>query len=417
MTKVLLAVMLLKLAPCHVPGVDEEVRCGRHEVFENRAAHAGRRIALNIVVLPATGSKPSGDPLVFLAGGGVAPATRYAAFLAGAFPALRRQHDILLVDQRGTGGSNPLDCEISTDAASLEFRDEQRFLAAVRRCRQELERKADLRYYTTPIAMDDLDEVRAWLGYERLDLYGASYGTTAAMVYLRQHPRHVHAIALQGVIPLDAPMWLEVPRNAQAVLEQVLSPELRQELDEVLKRKVVDDVVLRELAGRMLYSADRIAELRSLIHSAYEGDYAPLNAKLAVKGENWIPKGIYYTLVCSEFIPRFDARELPAAAAGTVLGDFRVSRDVAACSAWPRGWLPPRFSLPVRSKVPVLVMNGALDHLTPPRYGAHVARTLPNAKQLVLPKRGHNDVDPCVASIIEAFFLTGKFDTSCLNAS
>src|SRR5205823_3661313 len=165
-------------------------------------------------------------------------------------------------DQRGTGGSNPLDCELSTDAASPEFRDEQRFLAAVRRCRQELERKADLRFYTTPIAMDDLDEVRAWLGYERLNLYGVSYGTAAAMVYLRQHPRRVHAIALQGVIPLDVPMWLEVPRNSQAVLEQVLSPELRNELDAVLQRKVVDDVVLREFVGRMLYSADRTAELR-----------------------------------------------------------------------------------------------------------------------------------------------------------
>ena len=410
--------MLLKLVPCHVPGVAEEVRCGRYEVFENRAAQAGRKIALNIVVLPATGPKAASDPLVFLAGGGVAPATRYAAFLAGGFPKLRRERDILLVDQRGTGGSNPLDCALSTDASNPEFRDDRRFLDAVRRCRQEVEKKADLRFYTTPIAMDDLDEVREALGYSRLNLFGVSYGTTAAMVYLRQHPKRVRTMALQGVIPLDVPMWLEVPRTSQEVLEQVLSPELRNELNEVLKRKGFDDVVLREFVARMLYSAERTAELRTLIHAAYEGDDAPLKAKLAVKGESWIPKGIYYSIVCSELIPRFDPRDLPAAAAGTVLGDFRVARDVAACSEWVRGWLPRGFASPVESSVPALVMNGALDHLTPPRYGARVARSLTNARQLVLPKRGHNDTDPCVNSIIEAFMLAGtnaSLDTSCLN--
>ena len=203
-----------KLKPCHVPGVDEEVHCGRYEVYENRGARKGRKIGLNIVVLPARGPKVAADPLVFLAGGGVAPATRYAGFLSEAYPNLRRQRDILLVDQRGTGGSNPLECDLTTDPASAEYRDEGRFLAAVRRCRRELEQKADLRYYTTPIAMDDLDEVRRWLGYPRFNLFGVSYGTTAAMVYLRQHPEHVRTVALQGVIPLDVPMWLEAPRSS-----------------------------------------------------------------------------------------------------------------------------------------------------------------------------------------------------------
>jgi len=167
-----------KLKPCHVPGVDDEVRCGRYEVYENRAARKGRKIGLNIVVLPAKGQKVIADPLVFLAGGGVAPATSYAPFLNESYTNLRRQRDILLVDQRGTGGSNPLECDLTTDPTSVEYRDEGRFLAAVRRCRNALEKKADLRYYTTPIAMDDLDEVRGWLGYPRLNLFGVSYGST-----------------------------------------------------------------------------------------------------------------------------------------------------------------------------------------------------------------------------------------------
>src|SRR5262249_25618268 len=111
----------------------------------------------------------------------------------------------------------------STDPTNPEYRDEARFVAKVRACRAGLERNADLRFYTTPIAMDDLDDVRRWLGYARLNLYGASYGTTAAMVYVRQHPDRVRAVALQGVIPFDAPMWLETPRSSQQALDQAFA--------------------------------------------------------------------------------------------------------------------------------------------------------------------------------------------------
>ena len=438
-----------KLKPCHVPGVDEEVHCGRYEVYENRGARKGRKIGLNIVVLPARGPKVAADPLVFLAGGGVAPATRYAGFLSEAYPNLRRQRDILLVDQRGTGGSNPLECDLTTDPASAEYRDEGRFLAAVRRCRRELEQKADLRYYTTPIAMDDLDEVRRWLGYPRFNLFGVSYGTTAAMVYLRQHPEHVRTVALQGVIPLDVPMWLEAPRSSQQALEQAFAacarqpgchgafPELENEFISLLKRlaekpvkvKVsnvetgqevevpIDDEILRGFVARVLYSASRIHDLPMLVHLAHQGDYQPLAAKLAVKGESGIPKGVYLSIVCSEVIPQFDPGALPAATAGTFMGGFRVGREVSACREWVRGWLPPGFWTPVKSDVPVLVLTGALDHLIPPRYGERVAQSLAHARHLVLPQRGHNDTDPCVNGMIEAFMIAGSLaglDTTCL---
>jgi pimeloyl-ACP methyl ester carboxylesterase len=438
-----------KLKPCHVPGVDEEVRCGRYEVYENRAARTGRKIGLNIVVLPAKGPKVAADPLVFLAGGGVAPATRYAGFLSEAYPNLRRQRDVLLVDQRGTGGSNPLDCNLSTDPASPEYRDDGRFLAAVRRCRKELEQKADLRYYTTPIAMDDLDEVRRWLEYPRINLFGVSYGTTAAMVYLRQHPERVRTVALQGVIPLDVPMWLETPRSSQQALDQAFAacarqpgchgafPEFENEFSSLLKRlaekpvsvKVskletgqevevtIDDEILRGFVAGVLFSASRIHDLPLLVHLAHQGDYQPLAGRVATKGESGIPKGVYLSIVCSEVIPQFDPGSLPAAAAGTFMGDFRIGREVSACREWVRGWLPPGFWTPVKSKVPVLVMNGALDHLTPPRYGERVAQSLAHARHFVLPLRGHNDTDPCVNGMIEAFMIAGnlaRLDTSCL---
>jgi pimeloyl-ACP methyl ester carboxylesterase len=437
-----------KLKPCRVQGVDEEVLCGRYEVYENRAARQGRELGLNLVVLPAAGPDVAADPLVFLAGGGVAPATRYASFLRNAFPILRRQRDVLLVDQRGTGGSNPLECDLPTDPTNAVYRDEARFLEAVRRCRRELEQKADVRYYTTPIAMDDLDEVRGWLGYPRLDLFGVSYGTTAAMVYLRQHPERVRVVALQGVIPFDVPMWLEVTRWSQQALDQAFAacarqrgchdafPELENEFSSLLRRlaekpvtvKVspsetgpevevtIDDEVLRVFVVRVLYSASRIHDLPLLVHLAYQGDYQLLAKRVAPREESEIPNGVYLSIVCNENL-HFDPAALPAATAGTFLGGFRVGREISACREWPRGWLPQGFWMPVKSNVPTLALNGSLDHVTPPRYGARVAKALAKARHLVLPNRGHNDTDPCVCGIIEAFILAGSLeglDASCL---
>ncbi|HEV2719456.1 MAG TPA: alpha/beta hydrolase [Thermoanaerobaculia bacterium] len=432
----------LSLTPCRVPGVEEEVRCGRHEVYEDRAARNGRTIALNVVVLPAKGPKAAPDPLVFLAGGGVAPATRYAGYFSRAFPELRRERDIVLVDQRGTGGSNALQCELSTDPTRADYRNKERFVAAVRRCRAAVETKADLRFYTTPMAMDDLDDVRAWLGYPRINLYGASYGTSAAMAYVRQHGDHVRTVTLQGVVPLDVPMWLEVPRSSQQALEKVFAacaaqrqchtafPDLDREFASLLKRLAekpvsvntvtIDAEVLRDVVSHMLFGAERVHDLPLLIHLADQGDYGPLASKAASRGESEIPPGIYLSIVCSELIPQFDPAALPVAAAGTFMGSFRVERDITACREWVRGSLPPKFHAAVKSDVPALVMNGALDHLTPPSYGKHVAQTLPNARHVVLPERGHNDVDPCVNAIIEHFIAAGNssdLDTSCLEKS
>ncbi|HYL05282.1 MAG TPA: alpha/beta fold hydrolase [Thermoanaerobaculia bacterium] len=437
-----------RLKPCRVPDVDEEVLCGRYEVDENRATRTGRKIGLNIVVLPAKTPDVAPDPLVFLAGGGVAPATRYAGFLNGALAGLRLHRDILLIDQRGSGASNPLECELSTDPANAEYRDEARFLAAVRRCRKQLERRADLRYYTTPVAMDDLDEVRSWLGYPRLDLYGVSYGTQAAMVYLRQHPDRVRSVVLHGVVPFDVPMWLQAPRSIQQALDLAFAacarqqgchdafPHLAQEFSTLLRRlaeqpvkvKVgkpeagqeievpIDAEILRIFVVRMLYSAARIHDLPLLIHLAHAGDYQALARRLVPKGESEVPKGVYLSIVCNEEM-HFDAAALPAAAAGTFLGGFRLGREILACREWVRGWLPKDYWVPIRSSVPALILTGALDLAPPPSYGERAARSFTNERHLVLPNRSHNDTDPCVADMEQAFVTAGRLeglDTSCL---
>ena len=439
-----------RLMPCHVADVEGEALCGRFEVPENRAASSGRRIGLRVVVLPATSAEVAEDPLVFLAGGGVVPATRYARFFAKGFANLRLHRDILLVDQRGSGGSNELDCALPTDRADPTYRDAARFVAAVRGCRQQLERKADLRFYTTPIAMDDLDAVRNWLGYPRLNLMGVSYGTQAAMVYLRQHGERVRTISLQGVVAFDVPMWLEIPRSMQHALDEVFSacrgqqachsafPRLAEEFDALLQQ-LADKPVKVEVAGpkkgehvaitldaevlgafvtSALFGADRIHDLPLLIHLAAKGDRSPIARRLAeiYREPNEVPNGVYYSIICNEEL-HFDATALAAAVAGTFMGGLRIDRDLLACRQWPHGWEPKNYWAPVVSAVPALVMTGSLDAVTPPRYGARAAKSLSNARVLLLPGRGHNDADPCVLQI-DADFITagsaGAIDIRCL---
>ena len=438
-----------KLKPCHLANVEGEVLCGSYEVYENRTAATGRKISLNIVVLPATTSEIEPDPLVFLAGGGVVPATSYAGYFSKAFSELRKHRDILLIDQRGTGKSNPLECDLQTDPDNAEYRDDARFVEAVRRCRAKVESKADLHFYTTPFAVDDLDDVREWLGYPRLNLYGVSYGSGVAVVYVRQHPDHVRTITLQGVMPLDVPVWLEYAKSAQQAINHVFNtcaqqqschnafPNLAQEFNTLMKRladkpvhiKVkkpesseelevpIDAEILAMFVSKVLYSAERIHDLPLMIHLAYSGDYQPLAQKLSFKGPSGIPKGVYFSIVCSEEIPKFDPADLLAASADSFLGSIRISRELVACKEWPIGWHPKDYRTPVKSSVPALVMSGSLDHVTPPRYGEHVAQSLSTSKHLILPNRGHNDTDPCVAGIVQSFVSAGNLkglDSSCL---
>jgi pimeloyl-ACP methyl ester carboxylesterase len=163
------------LTSCRLPGVDGEARCGSHEVYEDRRARKRRRVALKIAALPALGSKPAPDALFILAGGPGQAATENADFIARAFAKVRQERDIVMVDRRGTGGSNGLHCDLYGENLQGHLGDLLP-IEAIKACRAEWGRRADLRLYTTPIAMDDLDGARAALGYERIKLFGSSYG-------------------------------------------------------------------------------------------------------------------------------------------------------------------------------------------------------------------------------------------------
>jgi pimeloyl-ACP methyl ester carboxylesterase len=188
--------------PCTVPGIQEEVRCATYAVWENREAKKGRKIGINVVILPAKGPEKLPDPIFFFGGG---PGEGIAGKAAGvAENPARQKRDVVLVDQRGTGRSNTLDCEFWGHPLDLRRAAGDVFpMDAVRACKERLEKVADLRYYTTPLAIDDVDEIRAWLGYGKINLSGGSYGTRAAEVYLQRHPESVRTVTLIAVAPLD----------------------------------------------------------------------------------------------------------------------------------------------------------------------------------------------------------------------
>ena len=445
------------LKPCQIEDVTGPALCGTYQVWEDREARRGRKIALNVVVLPALeGAAP--EAFTFLDGGPGAAATRDAAGFAGQ-KELRRHRDILLVDQRGTGKSNPLDCDFYGPDSHTKGAD-PRLLAgelfpaeAVRQCRDRLAKVADLKLYTTALGMDDLDEVRAWLGYPKLDVEGGSYGTTAAQVYLRRHPGAVRTVVLDGVAPVDEPIPLHHAYAGQRAIDLLFAecaaepachaafPHLPEELRAVIARAehgvtvripdprtgatvevTADRGTIAEGLRFMMYGANA-QKVPLAVHQAYEGDMAQL-VTLAVERraalDSILSMGMNFSVTCAEDLPFIDAATTARETAGTMLGDYRVREQKRVCELWPRGSIPADAREPVRSDVPVLLFSGERDPVTPPEFGARVAKWLPNSLFLVVPHGSHGAEGPCAAHLVAEFVEHASskgLDTSCITAN
>ena len=444
---------LSKLKPCRLPGIDEELYCGKLTVFENRETRTGRTIDLNIVVLPAFDQKNKAEPLFDLAGGPGASSTDAAGFYAGPGKEYRRRHDVVCVDQRGTGNSNRL--AIFRAKTPGYYLSEMFPVDYVRKMRQVLEQRADLTKYTTSIAMDDLDDVRAWLGYDRINLFGASYGTRAVLVYMRQHPEHVRSAILLGVAPTDLKMPLHHSESAARAMDLLLGeceqdaachaafPQIRDDWKSVLAQlekqparveysppgKVAPTTVeiqagvFGEKIRTWMYDRDKAARVPLIVHHAAAGDFAPfLQQAIAPSIPDFLADGMYLSVTCAEDVPFISQEEAARLTAGNPFGNYRVFQQTRACEMWPRGAIPTGFLDPVRSNVPVLIFSGNMDPVTPPKYGEEVARHLSNSRQVVIPEAGHG-VDGltdsgCIDRIAIEFLDKGNaknLDVSCVE--
>ena len=444
---------LTKLKSCRVARVDDELFCGKLTVLENRETRSGRTIDLNVVVLPAFDQKHKAEPLFDLAGGPGEASTGGAAFYAGEGKEYRRRHDVVLVDQRGTGQSNPL--SIPQEKTPQHYLSEMYPVEYVREMRRALEQRADLTKYTTSIAMDDLDDVRAWLGYDRINLFGLSYGTRAALVYMRQHPERVRSAILMGVAPTDLKMPLHHSESAARAMDLLLSeceqdtscqaafPQIRDDWKNVLAQlekqpahveysqpgKVgptaveIRRGVFAEKIRTWMYNRDKAARIPLIVHHAAGGDFKPfLQQAIAPSIPDFIADGLYLSVTCAEDVPFIDQEEAAKLTAGNPFGDYRVSQQTRACGMWPRGEIPDDFLEPVSSKSPVLIFSGNMDPVTPPKYGEEVARHLPNSKHIIIPEAGHGPFglsNPgCVDRIAIEFLDKGdakNLDVSCVT--
>jgi pimeloyl-ACP methyl ester carboxylesterase len=452
----------LTLQPCEL-GEAKGAQCGTFQVFENRATRKGRKIDLKIVVLPATSSARLPDPLFYIPGGPGSSATEDAEGVASIFVKIRERRDLIFLDQRGTGGSNPLNCELFNPSDPQSYFGYFFPLAEVKKCREQLEAKANLTLYTTSIAMDDLDDVRAALGYDRINVFGGSYGTRAALVYLRQHPEHLRTLTLQGVAPTNLYMPYDFPQSNERALLGIVSecaadagcnaafPNLRTELNTVLDRLLQGPIEIevktrnppgptkpssvakvklsRDLAAEairyMLYSPASAGRIPLFLHQAAAGNFIPLaqaalqfRQQIVASGSN----GLYLSITCAEDLPWIKPGEGERLAANTFLGDYRLRQQREACSLWPRANIPADYFNQIHSSKPTLILTGDLDPVTPPANGDATARNLSDSLHVVVPHGGHgfNGLEgiECIVGLMTRFVAEGTtkgLDTGCVK--
>lgn len=441
----------LALSDCVLPvpsGQQITAKCATLNVPEDRGQPQGRQIALNIVVIPAIKRKPSPDPLFLLAGGpGQSAVEAYPALLQSLYN-IHEGRDLVLVDQRGTGKSNPLRCIDPADPASEDLSEAQANELMIS-CPKRLD--ADLRFYNTEIAMQDLDAVRAALGYESINLYGASYGTRAALTYLRMFPARVRTITLDAVVDPQFVMYVDAAGDGQKALDLFFArcaadaacgatfPNLRsefagllQKLDQApvvvtfphpLTNKTIELTVTRRMLTNMvfgtLYSPDLVATLPLSIHSAAaNADFVPLIAQ-AYLLDAGLYDGMFYAVTCTEDAPEISAPEAERLSADSVFGN-RTIEFARICKAWPKGQVSQQFRAPLVSSVPALILSGEADPITPAWHAEKVAASFSNVLHLVFKGMGHGNLsNRCTTRLLKTFLDTASaqgLDSSCLTA-
>lgn len=426
-------------------------RCGHLDVPENPDAPDGRKITLHVAVAEASDPQPEPEPLFFFAGGPGQAASETWPMIRGALRSVNKTRDIVLVDQRGTGGSNKLQCpteEITDLTAEFDLDDVAR---QAQECLDALDGDADLRFYTTTIAAHDVDAVRRAMGYGAINIMGVSYGTRAAQVYLREFPDTVRTMTLDSVVPMQLALGQEhapaLDRAVDAVLADCaaddacsgLFPDGREALDTLFRalreapRKItVTHPVTGEeeamtvtaetlaMAIRMLsYSSETQAALPLLLHeAAHEGRIERLAGQAIMVASNLsdiIARGMELSVMCSEDYPAMD---FDADYGDTILGNMMLQAIEAQCEIWPRGEVPADFHEPFTSDTPVLLMSGERDPVTPPRYAAQAAEAWPNSLNLVAGGQSHSVLgNVCLQKVTAGFIAAGSvedLDSECV---
>jgi pimeloyl-ACP methyl ester carboxylesterase len=440
----------IELTDCRLAKLSSVAHCGTVQVPEDRSRTGGREIGIAVAVLRANTLSPDADPLFMLAGG---PGQSAEALVpvAVALGGVRRTRDIVLIDPRGAGKSAPLKCEALAPrdpfdeliAADLAATAAQRCLTELRQLRAP--DNVDVSRYITPEIVADVDAVRAALGYERINLWGGSYGTRVAQEFVRRYPSRVRSMVLDGVAPPAMRTTLDAWPTREAALTEVLAacnedavckrayPDLDATLGQIKitlgaahRITVADprtgvlrevplsfDTVVGALHG-LAYAPELASLIPPLLGRAQAGDFAPLLAAamlLARDLEQTMNLALHYAVTCAEDAPRVTTSDSSRILA-TLRAPSLATRNLAACDGWPRPPLPADFYEPLTSAVPTLILSGGLDPVTPPANGEIVSKSLSNSRHVIAAGYGHI-VSPhaCAPRLIEKFIDAAGFAT------
>ena len=432
------------------PGI--KARCGTLERPENPADPASDTLSLFVAVVPALNLEPDPDPLVTIAGGPGQASTSFYAGTANAFEAVRRNRDIVLIDQRGTGQSAPMKCAADEDIIEGRFSREDTIAQTVA-CLDALPH--DPRYFTTSVAVEDLEALRIALGYEQFNLYGISYGTRVAQHFLRRYPTSTRTVVLDGVVAPQIALGPAIATEAQNILDIIFDrcaesercndrfPTIREDFLQLRHNLTETPITVMmanpvtgqseevhfsndEMSGalRLLsYHPTTVALMPLLIDEAVNGNYAPLAAQFLMIAENMagtLSVGMHNAVVCTEDAPYFAGEDVTRdALEATYIGPLQLDALDAICSVWPRGVIDDEFKVAVATDIPVLLLSGEADPITPPSYADLAAVDFANALHLTGKKQGHGQAPRgCVADIIGDFVETASLDnleTGCME--
>jgi pimeloyl-ACP methyl ester carboxylesterase len=448
----------LELEECRIsagpafPGI--KARCGMLERPENPDDPESPMLSIRVAVVPALNLQPQADPLVPLAGGPGQGAIQFYSAVAAAFDRVHSNRDILLVDQRGTGASARLDCSVDDELIDGQFSVAQT-VEYMRDCLDELPH--DPRYFTTSIAVQDLEAVREALGYPSLNLYGVSYGTRVAQHYARRYPDSTRTIVLDGVVPPQLALGPEIATEAQKAIDNIFArcaantacnerfPDIAAAftaLKNKLTKKPASVSIAHPVTGRvekinfgrqelasairlLAYSPNSIAMLPLLVAEAANGNYQPLVAQFQMtlmSMTDTLALGMHNTVMCTEDVPFYVAAAIDKTALdASFMGPMQLEALEAICSVWPAGPIDDDFKQPLSTAIPTLLLSGGADPITPPRFADMAARNLRKAWLLTGENQGHGQITVgCMPRIIARFIDAaelGDGDAECFQSS
>lgn len=452
------AAQSLELTDCRIsagPGASSmPARCGTMMRPLDPTGTVAGEIALRIAVVPALNLAPEPDPLVPIAGGPGQGSVQFYTRYYWAFEGVRRNRDILLIDQRGTGESATMDCDFPDDLTDGEYSLEL-LVELTELCLEQL--PYDPRFFTTSIAVGDLEAVREALGYPALNLYGVSYGTRVAQHFARRYPGSTRTLIIDGVVPPQLSLGPEIATESQRAIDNILArctddeacnerfPDLAADFARIVAELREQPVNIRiphpstgrpeeiefgdgELAAaiRLLaYHPNSVALLPLLIHEAGKGNYVPLGSQFKMTMiimMDAMAMGMHNSVVCAEDVPFYDKSSIDYdGLAASYMGSYQLDALEAICSVWPAGPVDDEFKVPLATNLPVLLLSGDSDPITPPRYAELAAIDLENAAHLIGKNQGHGQIGVGCTPQIVAEFIDSKdptgLDATCLQRS